>query len=57
LISIRISGGENATDSGFYKIHPEIKKYKSGVAQPGVLCVKPDASVLYAWAIDPKFVS
>jgi hypothetical protein len=57
LISIRVSGGENATDSGFYKVHPEIKKYKSGVAQPGVLCVKPDASVLYAWAIEPKLVS
>lgn len=57
LISIRVSGGENSTDSGFYKVHPAIKKYKNGVAQPGVLCVKPDSSVLYAWAIDPAFVS
>lgn len=57
LISIRISGGENATDSGFYKVHPKIKNYKYGVAQPGVLCVKPDASVVYAWAINPALVS
>lgn len=57
LISIKVSGGENSTDSGFYKVHPAIKKYKHGVAQPGVLCVKPDASVLYAWAIDPKLMN
>ena len=35
LITIKISGGENATDSYFYKVHPEIKHYKYGVAQPG----------------------
>lgn len=57
LISIRISGGENSTDSGFYKVHPKIKNYKHGVAQPGVLCVKPDGSKIYTWAIDPSFVS
>jgi len=57
LITIRISGGENATDSNFYKVHPKIKLYKHGVAQPGVLCVKPDKSVLYAWAIDPNFMN
>ena len=57
LINIRISGGENATDSTFYKVHPRIKNYKDGVAQPGVLCVKPDKTVLYAWAINPHFVS
>lgn len=56
MVSIRISGGENATDSGFYKVHPKIKLYKYGVAQPGVLCVKPDASVLYSWAINPSVV-
>ena len=57
LISIRVSGGENSTDSGFYKVHPKIKLYKHGVAQPGVLCVKPDASVVYTWAIEPSTVS
>ena len=57
LINIRVSGGENSTDSGFYKVHPKIKEYKHGVAQPGVLCVKPDKTVLYAWAINPSFVS
>ena len=56
LINIRISGGENATDSGFYKVHPKIKTYKHGVAQPGLLCVKPDKTVLYAWAIIPSLV-
>ena len=35
LITIKISGGENANDSYFYKVHPEIKHYKYGVAQPG----------------------
>ncbi len=56
FVSIRISGGENATDSSFYKMHPRIKLYKHGVAQPGVLCIKPDSTVLYAWAIDPSAV-
>ena len=55
LISIRISGGEN-DPSKFYKNHPKIKLYKYGVAQPGVLCIKPDNSVLYKWAIDPSLV-
>lgn len=57
LITIRISGGENATDSNFYQVHPKIKHYKHGVAQPGVLCVKPDKTVLYAWAIDPSVMN
>ena len=57
LISIVVSGGENSTDSGFYKVHPKIKYYKNGVAQPGVLAVKPDKTVLFAWAINPSFVS
>ena len=35
LIEIKISGGENSTDSRFYKVHPAIKHYKYGVAQPG----------------------
>ena len=35
MIEIRISGGENANDSTFYKVHPKIKEYKYGVAQPG----------------------
>ncbi len=57
LIDIKISGGENSTDSGFYKVHPKIKEYKWGVAQPGVLCVNSDRKPLYAWAINPSFVS
>lgn len=52
-----MSGGENSTDSNFYKVHPRIKQYKNGVAQPGVLCVKPDATVIYQWAIEPSVVS
>ena len=37
LVEIKISGGENSTDSSFYKVHPSIKHYKYGVAQPGKL--------------------
>jgi len=55
-ISIRISGGENSTDSNFYKMHPRIKNYKYGVAQPGVLCIRKDLTVLYSWAIEPSVV-
>ncbi len=57
LIDIKISGGKNFTDSGSYKVHPKIKEYKWGVAQPGVLCVNSDRKPLYAWAINPSFVS
>ena len=57
LIEVKISGGENSTDSGFYKVHPKIKTYKHGVVQPGVLCVDAEGKKLYAWAIDPAFVS
>ena len=56
LITIKISGGENSTDSAFYKVHPLIKRYKHGVAQPGVLCVNSEKKVLFAWAVDPKLV-
>ena len=57
LITIAVSGGENATDSTFYQVHPKIKYYKNGVAQPAVLCIKPDRTVLYNWAIVPQLVS
>lgn len=57
MITIRISGGENSTDSGFYKVHPKIKLYKHGVAQPGLLCVKPDRSVVFSWAIEPSLMN
>ncbi len=30
-----MSGGDESTDSNFYKVHPYIKLYKYGVAQPG----------------------
>ena len=56
FISIHISGGDNASDSSYYQVHPHIKLYKHGVAQPGVLCIKPDSTVLYSWAIDPALV-
>ena len=39
-VSPRISGGENSTDSTFYKIHPKIKEYKHGVVQPGLLTLE-----------------
>ncbi len=35
MVTIVISGGDNATDSRYYQIHPFIKPYKHGVAQPG----------------------
>ena len=57
LITIAVSGGENATDSRFYQVHPKIKYYKNGVAQPAVLCVKSDRKVLYQWAVVPQLVS
>ena len=57
LIEAKISGGENSTDSSFYKVHPTIKLYKYGVVQPAVLCVDTEGKKLFAWAIDPKFVS
>lgn len=57
LINIRVSGGEGSTDSAFYKAHPKIKHYKHGVAQPGVLCIKSDRTVLYNWAIDPNVMN
>ena len=57
LVEAKISGGENSTDSSFYKVHPEIKHYKYGVVQPAVLCVDTEGKKLFAWAIDPKFVS
>ena len=31
--------------------------YCMSASPAGVLCVKPDKGVLYAWAIDPNFVS
>ena len=34
-ISIRISGGENSTETFYKNVHPKIKEYKYGVAQPG----------------------
>ena len=57
LVEAKISGGENSTDSSFYKVHPEIKHYKYGVVQPAVLCVDTEGKKLFAWAIDPRFVS
>jgi hypothetical protein len=57
LIEVKISGGEGSTDSSFYKMHPKIKLYKHGVAQPGVLCVNEKGEKLFAWAIDPAFMN
>ena len=56
LITIAISGGENATDSLLNRVHPLLKQYKYGVAQPGVLCVDPEKKVLFTWAVNPKLV-
>ncbi len=30
--------------------------YPNGVVQPGVLCMKPDKTILYQWAIIPSEV-
>jgi len=35
-------------------VYKAIKEYEFGVAQPGVLCIKPDKTVLYSWAIIPS---
>jgi hypothetical protein len=53
-INPRVSGGENATDSTFYKVHPKISQYKYGVVQPAVLCINKEKTVLFAWAIEPS---
>lgn len=50
LVSIHITEGKNS-DKSYYQ------PYEHGVAQPGVLVVKPDMSVLYSWAINPSEVS
>lgn len=55
--AVKVSGGEGSTDSSFYKVHPTIKQYKYGVAQPGVLCVNREGKKLYSWAIDPSFMN
>ena len=57
LIEVKVSGGENSTDSGFYKVHPKIKHYKHGVVQPGVLCVTSEGQKIYAWAINPALMN
>ena len=37
-------------------VYKKIKEYEFGVAQPAVLCIKPDKTVLYSWAISPSKV-
>ena len=37
-------------------VYKKIKEYEFGVAQPGVLCIKPDRAVLYQWRIIPAEV-
>ncbi len=41
---------QTSQDNKYFKL------YEHGVAQPGVLCVRPDASVIYSWAIIPSEV-
>ena len=55
MVSIRITGG-GEHPSTFSKVHPFIKLYPNGVAQPGLVCIKPDRSVLFSWAIEPSLV-
>ena len=53
IISIQITGSSEVTAPFMSYYEP----YKCGVVQAGVLCVKPDASVLYAWTVTPSEVS
>jgi hypothetical protein len=53
LINIRVSGVENQTEGKFYKVYSNFRNYSHGYAQPGVLCMTPDRTVLYSWAIEP----
>lgn len=53
MVSIQITGG-GEHPSTFSKVHPFIKLYPNGVAQPGLVCIKPDRSVLFSWAIEPS---
>ena len=48
-----ITGGPGTEDQDLYH---EIRKYPNGVVQPAVLCIKPDATVLYKWHIIPAEV-
>ena len=48
-----ITGGPGTEDQDLYH---EIRKYPWGVVQPAVLCIKPDASILYSWRIVPAEV-
>ena len=57
-ISVVVSGGEDSTDTTYTENkYMNTEKYRRGVAQPAVLCVKSDGTVLYAWASDPSTVS
>ena len=47
LTSVEVTKGDNKY----------FKPYEHGVVQPGVLCVRPDASVVYSWAVVPNKVS
>jgi hypothetical protein len=54
LIDIRISGVETPTEGKFYKVYSNYRNYSHGYAQPGVLCMTPDRTVQYSWAIEPS---
>lgn len=41
-------------NSKFYSVHPAIKKYKYGMAQPAILIIDQEFKVLYRWAIVPS---
>ncbi len=37
--------------------HLYYKAFTHGILQPGILCIKPDRTVLYSWASEPNEVS
>ena len=47
----------NSTCSGCCLGNKFVNVIVSSISSSGVLCVKPDKTVLYAWAIDPSVVS
>merc|ERR1712105_100557 len=54
-LQLELSGVKGT--SGFYKIHPEIKKYKNGIYQPGLLYITREKEVLYSWVCNPNYMN
>ena len=54
LIDVVITGGPGSENEDLYY---KIREYPNGMSQPGILLVKPDLTVVYSWASQPKKVS